>query len=64
MILNTDTKHRGTETQSFLFSCPIVHRVNSPSLVCGEAANSVPPVIFPTDSYRTLWLCVSVFDIN
>ena len=30
-------------------------------LVCGEAANSVSsPVLFPTNSYETLCLCVSV----
>ena len=43
----------------------IAHRVNFLSLVCGEAADSVVSlVIFPTDSYRTLCLCVFVFNIN
>ena len=58
-----DTKHRCTETESFCFLAlqfteliPLLSYAAKPRTLC-------PPVIFPTDSYRTLWLCVSVFNI-
>ena len=60
MVLNTEARRH----RVFVF-LPVAHRVNFPSLVCGEAADSVPSRHFLlTDSYRTLCLCASVFDIN
>ena len=37
MILNTEARRH----RVFVF-LPVAHRVNFPSLVCGEAADSVP----------------------
>ena len=57
MILNTEAwRHK-----VFVF-LSIAHRVNAPSLVCGEAADSVPSRHFYRQTVTEL--CVSVFDIN
>ena len=55
-----DTKHRVTETQSFVF-LSTAHRVYGP-FVCGEAADSVVPLVIFLQTVTGL--CVSVFDIN
>ena len=55
-----DTKHRVTETQSFVF-LSTAHRVYGP-FVCSEAADSVVPLVIFLQTVTGL--CVSVFDIN
>ena len=55
-----DTKHRVTETQSFVF-LSTAHRVYGP-FVCGEAADSVVPLVIFLQTVTGL--CVSVFNIN
>ena len=55
-----DTKHRLTETQSFVF-LSMAHRVYGP-FVCGEAADSVVPFVIFLQTVTGL--CVSVFNIN
>ena len=64
MILNTEARRH----RVFVF-LPIAHRVNFPSLGCGEAAlgcgeaaDSVPSRHFYRQTVTEL--CVSVFDIN
>ena len=57
MILNTESRRH----RVFVF-LSIAHRVNFPSLVCGEAADSVPSRHFSRQTVTEL--CVSVFDIN
>ena len=55
-----DTKHRVTETQSFVF-LSTAHRVYGP-FVCSEAADSVVPLVIFLQTVTGL--CVSVFNIN
>ena len=55
-----DTKHRVTETQSFVF-LSTAHRVYGP-FVCGEAADSVVSLVIFLQTVTGL--CVSVFNIN
>ena len=55
-----DTKHRVTETQSFVF-LSTAHRVYG-LFVCGEAADSVVPLVIFLQTVTGL--CVSVFNIN
>ena len=55
-----DTKHRVTETQSFVF-LSTAHRVYGP-FVCGESADSVVPLVIFLQTVTGL--CVSVFNIN
>ena len=57
MILNTEARRH----RVFVF-LSIAHRVNFPSLVCGEAADSVPSRHFYRQTVTEL--CVSVLDIN
>ena len=56
MILNTEARRH----RVFVF-LPVAHKVNFPSLVCGEAANSVPSRHFPDrqlQNFVSLCLCV------
>ena len=54
-------EHRDTESQSFFRHIFLKSQSYSPFFSCGEAADSVASlVIFPTENYRTLCLCVSV----
>ena len=53
MILNTEARRH----RVFVF-LPVAHKVNFPSLVCGEAANSVPSRHFYRQTVTEL--CVSV----
>ena len=55
-----DTKHRGTETQSFVF-LSTAHRVYGP-FVCGESADPVVSLVIFLQTVTGL--CVSVFNIN
>ena len=55
-----DTKHRVTETQSFVF-LSTAHRVYGP-FVCGESADPVVSLVIFLQTVTGL--CVSVFDIN
>ena len=55
-----DTKHRVTETQSFVF-LSTVHRVYGP-FVCGESAAPVVSLVIFLQTVTGL--CVSVFNIN
>ena len=55
-----DTKHRVTETQSFVF-LSTAHRVYGP-FVCGESADSVVSLVIFLQTVTGL--CVSVFNIN
>ena len=57
MILNTEVRRH----RVFVF-LSIAHRANFPSLVCGEAADSVPSRYFFRQTVTGL--CVSVLDIN
>ena len=55
-----DTKHRVTETQSFVF-LSTAHRVYGP-FVCGESADPVVSLVIFLQTVTGL--CVSVFNIN
>ena len=57
MILNTEVRRH----RVFVFLY-IAHRANFHSLVCGEAADSVPSRYFFRQTVTGL--CVSVLDIN
>ena len=57
MILNTEARRH----RVFVF-LSIAHRVNFPSLVCGEAADSVPSRHFPDRKLRNfVFLCLCLY---
>ena len=59
MILNTEARRH----RIFVF-LSIAHRVNFPSIVCGEAADSVPSRHFSRQTVTELCVSVSLCLIN